>query len=183
MIETMKARTRREMEDFFSKYCIGKGLDIGAGNDPLLPDIAVIDLHFGTDVRTLPFSDNTFDFVYSSHCLEHLICVEEGIRESFRVLKPHGYMIYYLPHRDLYEHRISLSEPGNADHKHFFLMDRSEAPVTIGIIPLVATMYPNSELIYAKKCQENGEFSIECIWEKAEEKSYRKYANGPWMDH
>ena len=36
-LETTKVRTRREREGFFEKYCSGRGLDIGYGNDILLP--------------------------------------------------------------------------------------------------------------------------------------------------
>lgn len=47
--------------------------------------------HVG-DARNLPFSDNTFDIVYSSHCIEHIqwYQVKQTIKEWVRVLKPGG---------------------------------------------------------------------------------------------
>ena len=47
--------------------------------------------HIG-DARSLPFPDNTFDVVYSSHCIEHIqwYQVEDTIKEWKRVLKPSG---------------------------------------------------------------------------------------------
>jgi len=48
-------------------------------------------------------ADETYDFVYSSHTIEHLPDPSEDIKNWFRVLKPDGYLIIYFPHRDLYE--------------------------------------------------------------------------------
>lgn len=47
--------------------------------------------HVG-DARQLPFDDNTFDIVYSSHCIEHIPWqqLEATISEWVRVLKPGG---------------------------------------------------------------------------------------------
>ena len=47
--------------------------------------------HVG-DARKLPFEDNTFDIVFSSHCIEHIqwYQVKTTIKEWTRVLKPGG---------------------------------------------------------------------------------------------
>lgn len=47
--------------------------------------------HIG-DARSLPFENNTFDIVYSSHCIEHIqwFQVEDTIKEWTRVLKLGG---------------------------------------------------------------------------------------------
>jgi len=45
----------------------------------------------------LPFSDNYFDFVFSSSMLEHVNDKDAALREIRRVLKPNGYMISILP--------------------------------------------------------------------------------------
>jgi ubiquinone/menaquinone biosynthesis C-methylase UbiE len=44
------------------------------------------------DARCLPFEENVFDIVYSSHCIEHIPWhqLEETISEWIRVLKPGG---------------------------------------------------------------------------------------------
>lgn len=48
---------------------------------------------------SLPFEDNSFDFVYCSHVLEHIL-TNEQIRffaEVSRVLKPWGYFVLFTP--------------------------------------------------------------------------------------
>lgn len=47
--------------------------------------------HVG-DARTLTFSNNTFDIVYSSHCIEHIpwYQIEDTIKEWSRVVKSGG---------------------------------------------------------------------------------------------
>lgn len=49
--------------------------------------------HVG-DARRPPFPDNTFDIVYSSHCIEHIewYDVEQTIREWARIVKPGGHL-------------------------------------------------------------------------------------------
>lgn len=47
--------------------------------------------HIG-DARLLPFENDTFNIVYSSHCIEHIPWnqIEETVSEWIRVLKPGG---------------------------------------------------------------------------------------------
>lgn len=76
-------------------------LEIGPGKKPI-PGFETLNLskeertegsadHVG-DARYLPFSNNTFDIVYSSHCIEHIqwYQVEKTISEWSRVVKPGG---------------------------------------------------------------------------------------------
>jgi SAM-dependent methyltransferase len=44
--------------------------------------------------------DETYDFVLSSHCLEHLANPLGGLLEWRRVLKPNGLLVLVLPHKD-----------------------------------------------------------------------------------
>lgn len=47
--------------------------------------------------------DESFDFVYSSHCLEHMYDVQTSLKNWFRVVRKSGYLILAIPHRNLYE--------------------------------------------------------------------------------
>lgn len=72
-------------------------LEIGPGNERL-PGFETLNAvstpitdHIG-DARSPPFPDETFDEVYSSHCIEHVewFEVEPTIKEWVRILKPGG---------------------------------------------------------------------------------------------
>jgi len=45
----------------------------------------------------LPFSDNVFDFVFSSSVLEHIDDKEKALKEMMRVVKPGGRVIFIIP--------------------------------------------------------------------------------------
>lgn len=175
--ETSKARPRRNREDFFDRYCRGRGLDIGFGGDLLLDNCTGWDFEHG-DAQYLEGLDNErFDFVYSSHTLEHMVDIEAALQNWWRVLKKGGYLILYVPHRDLYEKKKTLPSRWNKSHNHFFLLDKDEEPDTRGIVPLINRILPDSEIIYAEECREghtitdpeihsDGEYSIEVVIKK-----------------
>lgn len=175
--ETTKAHKRRAQEDFFEKYCQGKGIDIGYCGDPVVADVLGWDFEHGDAQYLNGVEDERFDFVYSSHLLEHLPDIETALINWDRVLKPGGYLLLYLPHRDLYEKKRTLPSHFNDDHEHFFLPQEDDAPDTIGIEPLMKKMFPGHELIYCRTCDEGyvnpgnelpseGEFSIELVLKK-----------------
>lgn len=103
--ETTKARERRIGEGFFKKYCQGKGLDVGYGGDLLAENCKGWDVEHGDAQFLHGIKDSKFDFIYSSHTLEHMIEPQTALKNWWRVLKPGGYLILYIPHRDLYEKR------------------------------------------------------------------------------
>ncbi len=175
--ETSKAHDRRKREDFFSLYCTGKGLDVGYGGDPLVENVTGWDFEHGDAQLLLGVNDSEYNFVYSSHLLEHLPNVEKAIKNWWRVLKVDGYLILYLPHRDLYEKKKLLPSQFNDDHMHFFLPDTDDLPDTIGVTQLIKKTLSNFKIIYCTICDENyisngpmkqsdGEYSIELVVKK-----------------
>lgn len=176
-LETSKAKARRMREGFFGKYCQGLGLDIGYGGDLVTETAKGWDIEHGDAQCLKGLKDETFDFVYSSHTLEDMAHPAAALRNWWRVLKPGGRLILYLPHRDLYEKKKDLPSRWNRNHRHFFLIDRDEEPATIGLVPLLRRALTDVEIIYVKECREghtiadplrhsDGEYSIEAVVRK-----------------
>jgi SAM-dependent methyltransferase len=175
--ETFKALPRRNRENFFSSYCNGVGLDIGYGGDLLAANCLGYDVEDGNAQLLDGMRNEKFDFVYSSHTLEHLADPAEALFNWWRVVKSGGVMILYIPHRDLYEKKATLPSRWNLGHRQFFTLDKDESPDTIGILTLIANTLTGYELIYAKICDEghtitdplihsDGEYSIEVVLKK-----------------
>ena len=133
-----------------------------------------------TDVQYMKgFKDLKYDFIYSSHTLEHMESVEIALSNWIRLLKKGGNLILYIPDRDLYEKKLELPSRWNNDHKHFFTMyeQKEISSITIPIIPFINKKFSNLELIYKKRCDEggiktaddkhpSGEYSIELVFRK-----------------
>jgi ADP-heptose:LPS heptosyltransferase/predicted SAM-dependent methyltransferase len=90
-------------------YCVGMGLDIGCGIEKIKPlsigidwqqsaaDI-VCDVGEGLTI----FAPNSFDFIFSSHCLEDLEAPEIILRDWWSKLKVGGNLVLYLPDKSFY---------------------------------------------------------------------------------
>lgn len=169
MGETSKAAARREKAGFFQNYCQGLGIDIGCGGDPLFPEIDKWDQSIdpaqeASCMKGVP--DGKYDFVYSSHCLEHLDSPWMALRNWWRILKPGGYLILLLPHRDLYEKKLELPSSFNPDHRWYFLPSLGQPPVTVSLINVLNACCYFYDMHYLQTCREDGEFSIECVVRK-----------------
>lgn len=162
MGETGRAKPRRLASSFFENYCQGTGIDIGAGDDPVLETSATLDQLTGGDAYALDYPDTYFDYVYSSHCVEHLTFAKQALWEWCRVLKVGGYLVLLLPDRDTYERNKVLPSTGNLDHKHYWTLFNTEPPCTFGLVPLLLSM-SCWDIVYAQKCDKQGEYSIEVV--------------------
>lgn len=124
--ESSKTYEEKLSNGFFDKYCKSQGLDIGysgyqEGTVPILESAQGIDLNTPDyDGKTLPFPDQSQDYVYSSHVLEHIQDYKQAIKEWHRVTKIGGHIITIVPHRDLYEKKLIPPSQFNADHKRFY---------------------------------------------------------------
>ena len=52
---------------------------------------------FEVDLRKLPFADQSYDFVYASHVLEHIDDDRRALSEIVRILRPNGVAILPVP--------------------------------------------------------------------------------------
>jgi SAM-dependent methyltransferase len=49
------------------------------------------------DICNLPFKDNSFDYIFCNHVLEHIPNDTKAMQELYRVLKPNGIGIFQIP--------------------------------------------------------------------------------------
>lgn len=129
MHELSKSIQRRLHDsNFVTRYFSGEGVDIGAGPDPLthyielFPLVTAVrawDLADGDAELMASCPDNQFDFVHSSHCLEHMRNPDIALKNWFRILKPGGHLIVIVPDEDMYEQGVFPST-FNTDHKWTF---------------------------------------------------------------
>ncbi len=77
------------------KFCKGRGLDVGCGAWPL-PGAVPIELKDGSgDAMALPAGP--WDFIFSSHCAEHLVNPIAALEHWRDSLVPGGVLFLYLP--------------------------------------------------------------------------------------
>jgi len=82
----------------------------------------------------LPFKDNYWDFVVSSHVIEHFWDPVKALNEWLRVIKPGGYVFIIAPHKErtfdkdrerttltelLDRHSGKIPPPGEDIHSHY----------------------------------------------------------------
>lgn len=155
--ETSKCRAR------LAPYCVGDGVDLGFGGDPITPEAVRIDMpqQYGAvgqypaqlrgDAANLKwFRDESLDFVFSSHLLEDFEDTRGVLREWLRVLKPGGRLVIYCPDEQVYrEHCRRTGWHYNVHHKHAdfslkFVQAHLEALAPGGLRYLVAE--PHTDL-------------------------------------
>ena len=101
--ETKKTNRLRD-ESFFLSYLQGSVLDIGAGDNKVTEDAVAFDIDSGDAQNILEHVEpESFDSVYSSHCLEHMRDAGAAISQWWEIVQPGGYMIIIVPDEDLYE--------------------------------------------------------------------------------
>ena len=150
--ETSKAYRRRFQDGYFQRVFLGRGIDIGCGDDPVTPDCVRWDLEQG-DAQELPgLPPETFDWVYSSHCLEDLADPGRALQRWWEVLKPGGHLLAVVPDEDLYE-QGSWPSRFNAGHRWSFTIHKSESwsPVSLSLVELLAGL-PRHQVLWLKTC-------------------------------
>ena len=143
MFEQSKAAKRRfDDGNFHNRYFIGKGIDIGCGDDNLgrlrhvfrgIQDVKPWDLPDGDAQYLNGVPDNEYDFVVSSHCLEHMVDPRIALKNWIRVCKSNGYLVITIPDREMYE-QGNWPSIYNTDHKVTFSMKNIAAPENVYVL-------------------------------------------------
>jgi len=92
-------------------------------------------------------TDNFFDFMMSSHCLEHMVDVHETLKNWIRIIKPGGFLIITVPDEDMYEMGQWPSQ-FNSDHKWTFTVhkEQSWSPKSINLLDLAIEFSSSIEI-------------------------------------
>lgn len=158
MQETSKAIQRRIGDiNFTTRYYVGNGIDIGAGMDPLgdyrwlfpmMKSCRSWDKDDGDAQYLEGVEDSIYDFVNSSHCLEHMVDPEVALSNWIRVTKRAGHMAILVPDEDLYEQGVFPST-FNSDHKWTFTVHKhtSWSPKSINVIDLLSNFTEKIQIL------------------------------------
>ncbi|MFO1413382.1 MAG: methyltransferase domain-containing protein [Burkholderiales bacterium] len=158
MKECSKSIPRRLADPgFANRYFVGRGLDVGGRPDPLslyaelfarITEVRTWDLEDGDGQRLAGVPDESFDFVHSSHCLEHLADPADALRNWLRVVKPGGHVVILVPDEDLYEQGMFPST-FNAGHVHTFTIHKPQSwsPASINVLGLLAGLGPAAQVV------------------------------------
>jgi SAM-dependent methyltransferase len=153
MYEQSKAAKRRFNDgNFHNRFYVGDGVDIGGKPDPLANYVGVFPLLRGVKTWDLEdgdaqymqgVADETFDFLVSSHSLEHMVDVPTALKNWIRIVKRGGHLIITVPDEDMYEMQQWPSRY-NSDHKWTFTVHKQQSwsPKSINILDL-AIMFSN----------------------------------------
>ena len=160
--ESTKQMMRRSSDRrYATRWVIGSGIDIGAGPDPLskladffplMTGLKAWDLEDGDAMHMASVPSEFYDFVHSSHCLEHLADPYVSLKNWIRICKPDGHLLITVPDEDLYEQGIFPST-FNPDHKWTFTIhkNRSWSPKSLNVTTLLEVFSDDIEVLKIEK--------------------------------
>lgn len=86
---------------FAKHFCTGYGYDIGCNRrEWALPGSVPIDLGFSDEWHADNLPKSNVDYIYSSHCLEHIPNWIDTMNYWYDTLRVGGVLFLYLPHYD-----------------------------------------------------------------------------------
>ena len=145
----------------FEPYLNGKILDIGAGKDPITKNADVFDKEQGNAQNIGEYlPSNSFDTVFSSHCLEHMHDPKTALFSWLELVKPGGYLIILVPDEDLYEQGHFPSK-FNSDHKATFTISKANSwsHNSINCLDLCTSL--SAEIVYLSEQSDNYDYKLQ----------------------
>ncbi len=145
------SKTRAVWGDDVRVLLRGEGLDVGCGDDPVLPHVERFDKADGDANRLSAYVHKSYDFIFASHVLEHLSDPLAALRDWLGLLKPGGHLIVVVPDEDLYE-QGRFPSVFNDDHKHTFTLAKacSWSPVSLNVLDLARALDDRAALVRAE---------------------------------
>lgn len=183
--EGANSEVRRRNEGYYERYFVGKGIDIGCGDSAITPNAQSWDISKGnSDASYMTGIDNeSQDFVYASHILEHIEDPHVAVENWWRILKVGGFLIIAVPDEDLYEQGIWPSV-FNADHRYSFTAHKDKRPqhsqnLMDFIVPL-----DNHKLLSLRICDSNYDYNKKNVDQQSAERQVeaivQKIASTHW---
>ncbi len=158
-----KALTRRG-EKVNNTIFKGKGLDIGAGHDGIKKhgfDVYEWDLEDGDAQLLTTVQNDYYDFVHSSHCLEHMRNIGIALDNWIRVCRPGGYITIVIPDEELYE-RNNWPSKFNIDHKFSFRIytEKDLHKKHINVVDMIKWVAKKVEVIKIERIEEGFNWNL-----------------------
>lgn len=94
-----------------------KGIDFGGYMGPIGGYTTVVDKM--VDVWLKDFEDDSIDYIFTSHTLEHVDDIDQTLAEMYRILKPNGKLVAIVPS---YKKRIWRKE-NDPCHNYTFKLE------------------------------------------------------------
>jgi SAM-dependent methyltransferase len=135
------------------QFCKGHGLDIGANReDWAFPGSFPIDPKISNtwDAYNLPnctvYQDGLWDYIFSSHCLEHLPDYMAALELWTSKLKIGGVLFLYLPHYKCKHWRPQYKTKGS---KHFHQFDPTQIEEIMEILGYTNIFVSDCDLAFS----------------------------------
>lgn len=107
---------QRFIYPFAKEFCHGEGLDIGGKPRWTFPNAIIINKELPDEHDAMNLPGSEWDYIFSSHTLEHLESPKDAVAYWYTKLKKGGVLFLYLPH-----YSMEMWSPFNMDeHKHAF---------------------------------------------------------------
>jgi predicted SAM-dependent methyltransferase len=148
---------------------------------PWVEEVIPYDIELGhKDAQFLPeVKNDEFDFLHSSHCLEHLRDPRAALVNWVRVVRPGGFVVVTVPEELLYE-QGQWPSGFNPDHKHSFTMRAMpvipgsinvhhmlwKLPVDVEMVQLLTEGWDPAKLGRDQTAESNAECAIEFVVRK-----------------
>lgn len=171
MKQCSKSITRRLSDpNFVNRYFVGNGIDVGGKPDPLclyrelfsrMGEVRTWDMEDGDAQLFTGVEDNKYDFLHSSHCLEHLVDPHIGLRNWLRIVRSGGYLVVTVPDEDLYEQGVFPST-FNRDHKWTFTIfkRKSWSERSLNVLDMVRELGESAELVRLEQLSSTYRFDL-----------------------
>ena len=130
------------------EYCFESRFKELLGDDYLTADLSSPRAMVKMDITDIQYADNSFDVIYCSHVLEHVVDDKQAMKEFLRVLKDDGWAILLVPitrkktfeDSSIVDPKERLKAFGDRDHCRRYGLDYVERLRNVGFTVKITTV-------------------------------------------